>query len=44
VLDGGELPGTPSTVVDLSMYEETGDWSVLRDGAVAQAGIAQRLS
>jgi L-threonylcarbamoyladenylate synthase len=44
VLDAGELPGTPSTVVDLSTYEETGDWSVLRDGAVAQAGIAQRLS
>jgi L-threonylcarbamoyladenylate synthase len=44
VLDAGELPGTPSTVVDLSAYEETGQWSVLRDGAVPQAAIAQRLS
>ena len=43
VLDAGELPGTPSTVVDLSSYEESGDWSVLRDGAVPQAAIAQRL-
>ena len=34
VLDAGELPGTPSTVVDLSLYEESGDWSVLREGAV----------
>ena len=26
VLDGGELPGVPSTVVDLSRYE-SGEWS-----------------
>jgi L-threonylcarbamoyladenylate synthase len=44
VLDGGELPGTPSTVVDLSAYEDTGDWSVLREGAVAAAEIAGRLA
>lgn len=34
VLDGGELPGIPSTVVDLSSYEE-GEWTVLREGAVS---------
>lgn len=34
VLDGGELPGTPSTVVDLSRYESEGVWRVLREGAV----------
>lgn len=33
-LDGGELPGTPSTVVDLVRYERCGEWSVLREGAV----------
>jgi L-threonylcarbamoyladenylate synthase len=44
ILDAGELPGTPSTVVDLSAYEETGEWSVLRDGAVAEAAIARHLS
>lgn len=35
VLDGGELPGTPSTVVDLRDYETAGRWSIVRDGAVA---------
>jgi L-threonylcarbamoyladenylate synthase len=34
VLDGGELPGTASTVVDLSRYEADGSWEVLREGAV----------
>jgi L-threonylcarbamoyladenylate synthase len=42
-LDGGELPGTPSTVVDLVAYEETGDYRVLREGAVAAAEIAALL-
>ena len=43
VLDGGELPGVPSTVVDLSSYEETGEWSVLRDGAVPRERLADQL-
>ena len=43
VLDAGELPGTPSTVVDLSLYEESGDWSVLREGAVERAEVARYL-
>jgi L-threonylcarbamoyladenylate synthase len=43
VLDGGELPGTPSTVIDLRRYERTGEWSVLRSGAVAPAAIATVL-
>ena len=34
VLDGGELPGVASTVVDLSGYERDGSWKVLRKGAV----------
>jgi L-threonylcarbamoyladenylate synthase len=34
VLDGGDLPGTPSTVVDLRAYEADGTWSVVRKGAV----------
>jgi len=36
VLDGGELPGTPSTVVDLREYEERLRWSIVRPGAVAE--------
>ena len=34
VLDGGTLPGTPSTVIDLRQYEDGGGWSVVRTGAV----------
>jgi L-threonylcarbamoyladenylate synthase len=40
VLDAGELPGTPSTVVDLRRLEESGEWSVLRAGAVPVETIA----
>jgi L-threonylcarbamoyladenylate synthase len=34
VLDGGELPGVASTVVDVRDYETTGTWEVLREGAL----------
>jgi L-threonylcarbamoyladenylate synthase len=43
VLDGGELPGAPSTVVDLRRYERASEWSVLREGAVALDVIASAL-
>jgi len=43
VLDGGELPGTPSTVVDLRRYEETGTWSIVREGAVSEAMLGEVL-
>jgi L-threonylcarbamoyladenylate synthase len=43
VLEAGELPGTPSTVVDLSSYEETGEWSVLREGAVPREAMVRSL-
>ena len=43
VLDGGPLPGTPSTVIDLRGYEEDGTWSVLRAGLVATGTIATVL-
>jgi L-threonylcarbamoyladenylate synthase len=43
VVDGGPLPGTPSTVVDLRGYESGGAWSVLREGAVARDAIAAVL-
>jgi L-threonylcarbamoyladenylate synthase len=44
VLDGGPLPGTPSTVVDLRGYESAGTWKVLRAGAVAPAEVATVLA
>lgn len=43
VVDGGPLPGTPSTVVDLRGYERDGRWTVLREGALAHAEIAAAL-
>jgi L-threonylcarbamoyladenylate synthase len=43
VLDGGELPGTPSTVVDLRRLESHGEWNVVRRGLVAEAAIAVAL-
>jgi L-threonylcarbamoyladenylate synthase len=43
VLDGGELPGTPSTVVDLSAYEDTGEWSMIREGAVPREALVRSL-
>jgi L-threonylcarbamoyladenylate synthase len=42
-LDAGTLPGTPSTVVDLSSYEEGGRFEVLREGAVPAARLAAEL-
>jgi len=44
VLDGGALPGTPSTVIDLREYERTGRWDVLRRGAVPPEAIATVLA
>ena len=35
VIDGGELPGTPSTVIDLREFE-AGEWAILRQGAVPE--------
>ncbi len=43
VIDGGELPGTPSTIVDLRDYEVGGVWSIIRAGAVEEAAIAAAL-
>ncbi|HEX8054048.1 MAG TPA: L-threonylcarbamoyladenylate synthase [Thermoleophilaceae bacterium] len=42
-LDGGELPGTASTVVDLVRYEQAGEFEVLREGAVAAEELAELL-
>ena len=42
-IDGGELGGEPSTVVDLTALDADGSWSVLREGAVSPAQIAVGL-
>jgi L-threonylcarbamoyladenylate synthase len=43
VLDGGELPGTASTVVDLRAYARAGRWSIVRAGAVGEATLLRAL-
>lgn len=43
ILDAGPLPGTSSTVVDLSGYSADGTWRVLRDGAVDRRALGRLL-
>jgi L-threonylcarbamoyladenylate synthase len=43
ILDGGELPGMPSTVVDLTAYHENGRWEIVREGAVPAEAIQDSL-
>jgi L-threonylcarbamoyladenylate synthase len=43
MLDGGELPGTPSTIVDLTAYHETGRLEIVREGAVPVRAIRDAL-
>jgi tRNA threonylcarbamoyl adenosine modification protein (Sua5/YciO/YrdC/YwlC family) len=43
VIDGGELPGTPSTVVDLRALETTGEWEIVRQGAMSREDVAAAL-
>ena len=42
-LDGGELPGRASTVVDLAALEDDDRFEVLREGAVPAADVAALL-
>lgn len=42
VLDGGELPGVPSTVLDLRDYERSGSRRVVRGGTLETPARARR--
>jgi L-threonylcarbamoyladenylate synthase len=44
VLDGGELPGTPSTVVDLRDYQASREWHVVREGALDRSVLERLLA
>lgn len=44
VLDGGELPGVASTVVDFSRYEDDADHTILREGAISRTEVAKLLA
>jgi L-threonylcarbamoyladenylate synthase len=43
-IDGGELGGEPSTVVDLTGLDSEGGWEVLREGAMPRAQLERRLA
>jgi L-threonylcarbamoyladenylate synthase len=42
-IDGGELGGLPSTVVDLAAIDEGGGWTILREGALSPGDLAAAL-
>ncbi|MGO9448504.1 MAG: L-threonylcarbamoyladenylate synthase [Solirubrobacteraceae bacterium] len=44
VLDGGELPGLASTVLDLRDYERTGRWRIVREGPLGRDEIERMLA
>jgi L-threonylcarbamoyladenylate synthase len=43
-IDGGELTGMPSTVVDLTAFDGGGEWTILREGGLSAADLAARLA
>jgi L-threonylcarbamoyladenylate synthase len=43
VIDRGSLTGLPSTVVDLGAFEETGEWTILREGALSPEALREAL-
>ncbi len=43
VLDGGELPGVASTVLDLREYETAGRWRIVRAGPVGDDEVRKAL-
>jgi tRNA A37 threonylcarbamoyladenosine synthetase subunit TsaC/SUA5/YrdC len=42
-IDGGTLTGLPSTVVDLTAFDGSGEWSVLRVGGFDPTELTARL-
>lgn len=44
VLDGGELAGTPSTVIDLRDFHPRRRWYLLREGALPREGVEKLLA
>ena len=43
-IDGGELTGLPSTVVDLAAIDADGGWEVLRQGALSEGDLVSALA
>jgi L-threonylcarbamoyladenylate synthase len=43
-IDGGDLGGVASTVVDLTAIDDDGEWRVLREGALSRPALERRLA
>jgi L-threonylcarbamoyladenylate synthase len=43
-IDGGELTGLPSTVVDVAAIDAGGEWRVLREGALSEGDLRAALA
>jgi L-threonylcarbamoyladenylate synthase len=43
-IDGGELTGLPSTVVDVTSIERDGTWTILRHGALSPGDLTSALA
>jgi L-threonylcarbamoyladenylate synthase len=43
-IDGGDLTGRPSTVIDLSTLDADGGWNVLREGALPASEVERLLA
>ena len=43
-IDGGQLGGLPSTVVDIAAIDEGGGWEILRQGAISEGDLASALA
>ena len=43
-IDGGELTGLPSTVVDVTSIDGDGSWTILRHGALSAGDLASALA
>ena len=44
VIDGGPLPGTASTVIDLRDYEGESRWEIVRQGMLSYGAVADALA
>jgi L-threonylcarbamoyladenylate synthase len=42
-IDGGALTGSPSTVIDVTSLDSTGEWTVLRQGGMPEDEVRGRL-
>jgi len=42
-IDGGELSGLPSTVVDLTSFDKGGRWAILREGGLSPERLREVL-